>query len=51
MWIEIQKTHPVWYFDSSGDAIDDVVNEKKPYLYSIVTHDKINQKIICICLS
>jgi hypothetical protein len=49
MWkafIKENKTREkVWYFDSTGSILKPIIGEKKPFLYSMVFHDR-EKKII-----
>ena len=46
MWLIIQESNPIWYFDATGSIIKKVRNQIMPFLYSIVMHDKKNKSII-----
>lgn len=46
MWKKIQKFNPIWFFDSTGSIYHDINNQKKPYLYSLISHDPKNHQFI-----
>ncbi len=46
IWSQIQQYQFIWNFDASGSIIEDVKGQKKPYLYSMVSHDELNNNII-----
>jgi hypothetical protein len=46
MWKVLLEIFPVWFFDATGSIIRNIPNQKTPYLYSIVMHDFIKNKII-----
>lgn len=41
----IRKKYPVWHFDATGSILKHINGQKKPYLYSLVSHDQ-EKKII-----
>ena len=46
MWQTIRTSNSIWFIDATGSIIKDVVNQKRPYLYSIVMHDKSRKTIV-----
>ncbi len=46
IWSQIQQYQFIWNFDASGSIIEDVKGQKKPYLYSMVSHDELNNNFI-----
>ena len=48
MWSQIQNSQHIWNFDATGSVIEAIENQSKPYLYSIICHDEINNVIIPI---
>jgi hypothetical protein len=46
MWKVLLKILPIWFFDATGSIIKNIPNQKTSYLYSIVMHDFIKNKII-----
>ena len=46
MWKIIKNKNPIWYFDSTGNIIKRVNDQKLPYYYSIVCHDNEFKQII-----
>jgi hypothetical protein len=44
MWENIQKHTPRWFFDASGGILNKRIYPK-PLIYSIVMHDRLNEKI------
>ena len=46
IWSQIQQHQFIWNFDASGSIIEDVKDQKKPYVYSMVCHDEKNNSII-----
>ena len=47
-WKIIRKSNLVLYFDATSSVLVPVLNQKRPFLYSIVSHDKINRVIFPI---
>jgi len=45
MWAIVQLENPVWHIDATGGIIKKIDGQKKPYLYSIVVHDR-DKKLI-----
>jgi len=45
MWSQIQNSKHIWNFDATGSVIEAIENQSKPYLYSIICHDEINNVI------
>ena len=48
MWAQIQAGQFIWNLDATGSIIENIRGQNKPYLYSIVVHDEINQSIVPI---
>jgi hypothetical protein len=48
MWKLIRKVHPIWYFDATGGVIRETVDQRQPFLYSLVAHDTKKNKMIPI---
>ncbi len=48
MWRTIAKDNPVLFFDSTGSILKDIMNQKKPFMYSIVAHDVAKKCIVPI---
>ena len=46
IWSQIQQHQFIWNFDASGSIIEDVKDQKKPHVYSMVCHDEKNNSII-----
>lgn len=44
----IRHNYPVWHFDATGSILKNITGQKKPYLYSLVSHDEKNQLILPI---
>ena len=40
---------PIWHIDATGGIIKNIQGQPKPFLYSIVCHDKEKQLIFPIC--
>jgi hypothetical protein len=50
MWLIIQESNPIWYFDSTGSILVNVPDQQhSPFLYSLVCHDVKNKAIIPVC--
>lgn len=47
MWAQIRNRHPFWYFDASSSIMKDV-DDKRIFIYSIVSYDEVNQNIVPI---
>lgn len=45
IWEYIQKSNPIWFFDSTG-CIFKNINQKDPQLYSIIIHDKKKKQLV-----
>jgi hypothetical protein len=45
MWAIVQLENPVWHIDATGGIIKKIDGQKKPFLYSIVVHDR-DKKLI-----
>lgn len=48
MWDMIQQRNPVWHFDASGLFLNEINDQSKPLLFSIVCHDPIAKSFIPI---
>lgn len=48
MWETIKQRYPVWHFDASGLFLKEILDQKKPLLYSIVSYDPIAKSLIPI---
>lgn len=48
MWDTIQKRNPVWYFDASGLFLNEINDQSKPFLFSIVSYDPNTKSFIPI---
>ena len=38
MWDSIQRINPVWYFDASGLFLNEINDQSRPYLFSVVCY-------------
>ena len=48
MWDSIQRINPVWYFDASGLFLNEINDQSRPYLFSIVCYDPDSKSLIPI---
>ncbi|CAF0900466.1 unnamed protein product [Brachionus calyciflorus] len=48
MWDMIEQRNPVWHFDASGLFLNEINDQSKPLLFSIVCHDPISKSFIPI---
>lgn len=48
MWDSIQKINPVWYFDASGLFLNEINDQSRPFLFSIVCYDPNTKSLIPI---
>ncbi|CAF0933384.1 unnamed protein product, partial [Brachionus calyciflorus] len=48
MWDMIQQRNPVWHFDASGLFLNEINDQSKPFLFSIVCHDPVSKSFIPI---
>ena len=42
----MQENYPIWHLDATGNILKTIHGQKKPYFYSMVSHDINNKKII-----
>jgi hypothetical protein len=40
LWKLVAQKHPVWYFDATGSVINNIKFQNRPYLYTILFHDR-----------
>ena len=46
MWNFVKKKNAIFYFDATGGILKNIPGQKRPYLYSLVCHDKGKKLII-----
>jgi hypothetical protein len=46
MWLIIQQTNPIWYFDGTSNINKKLPLQKDPHFFSMICHDKQNRQLI-----
>ena len=46
MWDEIKLKNPIWHIDATGSIHKKLNQQKAPFLYSTVSHDRVKKQII-----
>ncbi len=46
MWDEIKLKNPIWHIDATGNIHKKLNQQKAPFLYSTVSHDRERKQII-----